>query len=46
MAESQKNAVIEGERENREVRDDISSIFGIIKEMCDYRDKEKERLKV
>lgn len=46
MAESQKNAVIEGDQDRREVKDEISLIFTMIKEMCDYRDKDKEKQRI
>ena len=40
MAQSQKNATFIDEKERREVKDDITSIYSLIKDIFDYK-KEK-----
>lgn len=37
MQESQKNVSYDGEPDRKEIKDDVSQIFGIIKEMGDYK---------
>ena len=39
MMESQKNATFIDEKERRDVKDDVTSIFSLIKDIFDYKDE-------
>ena len=39
MMESQKNATFIDEKERRDVKDDVTSIYSLIKDIFDYKDE-------
>lgn len=45
MQESQKNATFIDDRERRFVKDDVTAIYGMIKDMFDYQEGEDTLLK-
>lgn len=38
MMESQKNATLSDDKNRKEVKDDVTSIFGMMRDMFDYRE--------
>ena len=38
MMESQKNATLSDDKNRKEVKDDVTAIFGMMRDMFDYRE--------
>ena len=42
MTESQKNVEFSSDKEHKEVKNDVTAIFGMMKDMFDYKDEGKK----